>query len=150
MAEEAEFGRSLFERLVLLGYERLMLNVQYRMHPSISLFPSKEFYDQKLFDGPLVTQVNHNKRFLQEKMYASYSFINISKGKEQSNRGQSLKNIIEASAICKIISSLYKGEFLFLFFFFFAADECVNYVLYSQFSNKETFSYRIYHATFIT
>ncbi|CAK8565284.1 unnamed protein product [Lathyrus sativus] len=51
---KCEFGRSMFERLVRLGYKRKMLNIQYRMHPSISLFPCKEFYDEKLSNAGVV------------------------------------------------------------------------------------------------
>ncbi|KAG6660062.1 hypothetical protein CIPAW_03G079300 [Carya illinoinensis] len=56
ISEKAEFGRSLFERLVLLGQHRHLLDVQYRMHPSISLFPNREFYDNQISDGPTVQQ----------------------------------------------------------------------------------------------
>ncbi|PNX65119.1 DNA-binding protein smubp-2, partial [Trifolium pratense] len=112
-----EFGRSLFERLVMLGYKKHMLNVQYRMHPSISMFPCKEFYDNQLSDAQIVTKISYNKRFLEGTMYGSYSFINISKGKEQSNHDHSLKNVIEAAAISEIIGRLKKGCFLFPFFF---------------------------------
>ncbi|CAJ2652910.1 unnamed protein product [Trifolium pratense] len=108
IADRAEFGRSLFERLVMLGYKKHMLNVQYRMHPSISMFPSKEFYDNQLSDAQIVTEISYSKRFLEGTMYGSYSFINISKGKEQSNHDHSLKNVIEAAAISEIIGRLNK------------------------------------------
>ncbi|KAK2421962.1 P-loop containing nucleoside triphosphate hydrolase superfamily protein [Trifolium repens] len=62
IGERAEFGRSLFERLVMLGYKKHMLNVQYRMHPSISIFPSKEFYDNQLSDAQTVTEISYNKQ----------------------------------------------------------------------------------------
>jgi regulator of nonsense transcripts 1 len=45
---------SLFERLYMSdnsansGVSKVMLNVQYRMHPQISEFPSREFYEGKL------------------------------------------------------------------------------------------------------
>ncbi|XP_061348075.1 helicase sen1-like [Gastrolobium bilobum] len=108
IADKAEFGRSLFERLVSLGHERHMLDIQYRMHPSISIFPSKEFYGEQLSDAPIVREISYNKRFLDGKMYASYSFINISKGKEQLNHENSLKNMVEAAAISQIIGSIRK------------------------------------------
>ncbi|XP_027334128.1 uncharacterized protein LOC113848912 [Abrus precatorius] len=111
VSEEAEYGRSLFERLVLLGYKKHLLNVQYRMHPSISLFPNKEFYDEQLTDAPIVREMSYNKCFLEGKMYSSYSFINIAKGKEQQSHGYSVKNKIEAAVVSKIIESL-ENEFL--------------------------------------
>jgi superfamily I DNA and/or RNA helicase len=104
----------MFERLVILGYKRHMLNIQYRMHPSISLFPCKEFYDGKLSDAPVVKEGNYNKLFLVGDMYSSYSFINIAKGKEKLGHcGQSLKNMVEVAVISEMIKSLNKGQFLF-------------------------------------
>jgi len=44
------YGQSLFERLNLAGYPKLMLETQYRMHPEISLFPSRRFYGGRLVD----------------------------------------------------------------------------------------------------
>ncbi|XP_003616118.3 helicase sen1 [Medicago truncatula] len=108
IADRAGFGRSLFERLATLGYKKHMLNVQYRMHPSISIFPSREFYNKKLSDSQIVREISYNKRFLGGKMYGSYSFINISKGKEQCNHDHSLKNVIEAAAISEIIGRIQK------------------------------------------
>ncbi|XP_057453485.1 probable helicase MAGATAMA 3 [Lotus japonicus] len=110
-ADNAEFGRSLFERLVLLGYKKHMLNVQYRVHPSISLFPCKEFYDEKLTDAPTVKGESYNRSFLEGEMFGSYSFIHIAKGKEQFGREHSLKNQVEAAVISEIIGS-HKKEFM--------------------------------------
>jgi senataxin len=33
------------------GYPVKMLNMQYRMHPDISIFPSRQFYSGNLLDG---------------------------------------------------------------------------------------------------
>ncbi|KAI9100095.1 hypothetical protein K1719_024313 [Acacia pycnantha] len=111
ISDEAGFGRSMFERLVLLGFMKHLLKVQLRMHPSISLFPNREFYHGQLVDGMNVRDSNHSKRFLEGKLYSSYSFINIAQGKEQFGFGHSLKNMVEVAAISEIIKSLYK-EFL--------------------------------------
>lgn len=40
-AHTTNFSRSLFERLLLSGYEKTMLTIQYRMHPALRKFPSK-------------------------------------------------------------------------------------------------------------
>jgi senataxin len=113
VTDEAGYGRSLFERLVLLGYKKHLLNTQYRMHPSISLFPNKEFYEEQLVDAPIVREMNYNRCFLEGKLYGSYSFINIAKGKEQRGRGHSSKNIVEAAVISTIIESLKEGKCFF-------------------------------------
>jgi senataxin len=42
-------------------------------------------------------------------MYASFSFINIAKGKEKFGRGHSLKNMVEVAVISEIIKNLKKG-----------------------------------------
>ncbi|KAI9100065.1 hypothetical protein K1719_024283 [Acacia pycnantha] len=111
ISDDAGFGRSIFERLVLLGFMKHLLKVQFRMHPSISLFPNREFYQGQLVDGMNVRDSNHSKRFLEGKMYSSYSFINIAQGKEQFGYGHSLKNMVEVAAISEIIKRLHK-EFL--------------------------------------
>ncbi|KAM1133779.1 hypothetical protein FF1_042986 [Malus domestica] len=108
ISEKAGFGRSLFERLVQLGHKKHLLNVQYRMHPSISLFPKMEFYDNQILDGPNVSEVSYNKCFLDGKMYGSYSFINIANGKEEFDGGRSPKNVAEVAVVYEIVSRLYK------------------------------------------
>ncbi|XP_010415124.1 PREDICTED: helicase SEN1-like isoform X2 [Camelina sativa] len=107
IASEADLGRSLFERLVLLGQNKQLLNMQYRMHPSISIFPNREFYDMKILDAPSVRVRSYEKKFLPEKMYGPYSFINIAYGREQFGEGYSSKNIVEVSVVAEIVSKLY-------------------------------------------
>ena len=48
------YDRPLFERLIRAGNPFTLLKTQYRMHPSISEFPSKQFYGGELLDGPNV------------------------------------------------------------------------------------------------
>ncbi|KAI8467101.1 MAG: P-loop containing nucleoside triphosphate hydrolase protein [Monoraphidium minutum] len=50
-AAEAGLSLSLFERLRLLGCKPLRLQVQYRMHPCLSEFPSNTFYEGALQNG---------------------------------------------------------------------------------------------------
>ncbi|KAL1197102.1 putative helicase MAGATAMA 3 [Cardamine amara subsp. amara] len=106
--EKAKFGRSLFERLVLLGHNKHMLDVQYRMHPWISLFPNKEFYDGRIKDAAIVQESKYQKRFLQGNMFGSFSFINVGRGKEEFGDGHSPKNMVEVAVISQIISNLFK------------------------------------------
>lgn len=109
-SEDANFGRSLFQRLASLGKKKHLLNIQYRMHPSISSFPNKEFYENKIVDAPNVKQRSYNKSFLEGDMYGSYSFINVSKGKENFDKGHSPRNLEEAAMVDRIIAKLYKGH----------------------------------------
>ncbi|VYS70075.1 unnamed protein product [Arabidopsis thaliana] len=108
MCEKAKFGRSLFERLVLLGHNKHLLDVQYRMHPSISRFPNKEFYGGRIKDAENVKESIYQKRFLKGNMFGSFSFINVGRGKEEFGDGHSPKNMVEVAVISEIISNLYK------------------------------------------
>lgn len=47
-AAAAGLSQSLFERLIMLGVRPLRLQVQYRMHPCLSEFPSNTFYEGSL------------------------------------------------------------------------------------------------------
>ncbi|KAG6880235.1 hypothetical protein C0992_003001 [Termitomyces sp. T32_za158] len=50
-AARAGLTQSLFERLVLLNNRPIRLQVQYRMHPCLSEFPSNMFYEGTLQNG---------------------------------------------------------------------------------------------------
>jgi len=50
-AAKAGLNQSLFERLVFLGIRPIRLQVQYRMHPCLSNFPSLTFYEGSLQNG---------------------------------------------------------------------------------------------------
>ncbi|KAL0332791.1 UNVERIFIED_CONTAM: putative ATP-dependent helicase C29A10.10c [Sesamum calycinum] len=108
VCEKAGFGRSLFERLVKLGCSKHLLNIQYRMHPFISLFPNMEFYGDQIRDGQNVKERAYERRFLKEKFFGSYSFINITNGREEFDTKRSRKNIVEVSVIAEIVSKLNK------------------------------------------
>ncbi|KAL8472335.1 hypothetical protein ACS0TY_029521 [Phlomoides rotata] len=108
ICEKADFGRSLFERLVRIGHSKHLLNVQYRMHPSISSFPNGMFYGKHIRDGRNVTGSAYEKRFLKEKLFGSYSFINVTNGHEELDYRHSWKNMMEVSIVAEIISKLYK------------------------------------------
>ncbi|KAK1281543.1 hypothetical protein QJS10_CPB22g01221 [Acorus calamus] len=72
VCDEAGFGRSLFERLSSLGHKKHLLDVQYRMHPSISRFPNAMFYDSKISDGSNVTEISYGRRYLDGRMYGTH------------------------------------------------------------------------------
>ncbi|KAL2897301.1 putative helicase MAGATAMA 3 [Bienertia sinuspersici] len=107
-SEKAEFGRSLFDRLVSLEHERHLLNVQYRMHPLISLFPNKEFYENQISNAPRVVDKSYQKLILPGKLFGTYSFIDVPCGDEVTDDGHSLKNSIEVAVVCEILSRLFR------------------------------------------
>ena len=56
-AKELGFDKSLHERLMSeCNTDHVMLDVQYRMKPDISRFPSKQFYNGKIMNGSNVTR----------------------------------------------------------------------------------------------
>lgn len=52
-----KYDMSMFKRLQSAGFPVNMLDTQYRMHPAISAYPSKEFYHGNLKNGPDVAAV---------------------------------------------------------------------------------------------
>ncbi|KAG6392693.1 hypothetical protein SASPL_146917 [Salvia splendens] len=106
--EKAGFGRSLFERLVTLGHRKHLLNVQYRMHPSISLFPNQEFYGNKIKNGSNVMESGYNRSFFDREGYGSYSFINVANGREEFDKRRSLMNNAEVSMVLQLVFKIHK------------------------------------------
>jgi len=119
VAARALLARSLFERLNLLGHKKHLLNIQYRMHPSISIFPNTSFYSNKILDGSNVTQDSHERTYLEGATFGPYSFINID-GRE--DPGQSKRNKAELGVIMEILHRLKEGfpPFLNFFYVFFS------------------------------
>lgn len=76
------------------------------MHPSISRFPNKNFYDGKIIDGPNVK--DHCNSYLPGNIYGTYSFIHIEDGMEE-HSGQSSKNMVEAAVAANIVDRLAEG-----------------------------------------
>ncbi|KAM1067711.1 hypothetical protein ACFX2J_022665 [Malus domestica] len=106
---KAGFGRSLFERLSSMGHSKHLLNMQYRMHPSISSFPNSRFYNNQILDAPNVKRRSHEKRYLPGPMFGPYSFINVIDGREEKDEDEhSLKNMVEVAIALKILQNLYK------------------------------------------
>lgn len=74
-------ARSLFERLYQVDPSKSqMLNLQYRMHPEISAFPSKEFYSSLLGDSPSLQKDNgrpYHQRNQNNVVVEPFLFCNI-------------------------------------------------------------------------
>ena len=106
----AKFGyeKSLFVRMQENFPDRIhLLDTQYRMHPEISHFPSKSFYDSKLIDGPGLTEIRrqpwHSKQLL-----GPYQFFDV-KGMA-SRAGTSMVNMVEIEVALQLYARL-KSEF---------------------------------------
>ncbi|KAI3871026.1 hypothetical protein MKX03_010872 [Papaver bracteatum] len=90
--------------------QKHLLNVQYRIHPSISLFPNSEFYGKRLADAPNVKQKGYKRSLLDGDMYGPYSFIDVPYGKEEFNDGHSRKIMLEVAVIDEIVQNLHKAS----------------------------------------
>jgi len=73
---------SLFERLIRQGIKPHLLNIQYRMHPSIAIFPSHQFYNNMLENGVADEHRPIVPGFVWPNSLVRVAFINV-KGDEQ-------------------------------------------------------------------
>ncbi|KAJ9554076.1 hypothetical protein OSB04_018121 [Centaurea solstitialis] len=107
---ESFFERSLFYRLSSLGHSKHLLNIQYRMHPSISFFPNWKFYQNQILDAENVTCTSYEKRYLSGPMFGPYSFINVVGGSEEKDEDdKSLRNMVEVAIVIKMVKNLYRA-----------------------------------------
>ncbi|KNH07326.1 mRNA decay factorlike protein [Perkinsela sp. CCAP 1560/4] len=106
-AVTAGLGRSLFERLVLLGVRPHRLQIQYRMHPAISAFPSDCFYE-----GTLANGVTNTERLREEHLFVwpnpsrPVLFYDNTSQEELSGSGTSYLNRKEAAVIALFVNKL--------------------------------------------
>ncbi|KAI1327332.1 P-loop containing nucleoside triphosphate hydrolase protein [Xylariaceae sp. FL0255] len=109
-AAKAGLNQSLFERLVRLGFTPIRLNIQYRMHPCLSEFPSNMFYDGSLQNG--VTEASRIRKDVDfpwpvvEKPMMFWSNLG---NEEISASGTSYLNRTEASNVEKIVTRFFKA-----------------------------------------
>ncbi|KAK9069562.1 hypothetical protein SSX86_011466 [Deinandra increscens subsp. villosa] len=109
VAQKFGYSMSLFKRFQKAGYPVQMLKTQYRMHPEIRSFPSKEFYDGELEDGSDVK--DRTKRLWHKyRCFGPFCFLDIHEGKETQPPGSgSWENIDEVDFVLlmyhKLVSS---------------------------------------------
>ena len=109
-AAKAGLNQSLFERLVILGCAPIRLNVQYRMHPCLSRFPSNMFYEGSLQNGVvdedrLMKDVDFPWPVADKPMMFWCNLGN----EEISASGTSYLNRTEASNVEKIVTRFFKA-----------------------------------------
>lgn len=98
-------SRSLHERLMYhRDFDYDMLDVQYRMDPEISTFPSLRFYQSKIQDGPNVQDLAYRKApaVLDG---GPYIFVKTN-GAEERALGGSYKNALEAKTVVQLVQQL--------------------------------------------
>lgn len=115
-AAKAGLTQSMFERLVLVGTRPIRLQVQYRMHPALSEFPSNMFYEGSLQNG--VTE--DDRQLLNLPGFAGKEdfpwpvpskpmfFYSITGMEEISASGTSYLNRTEASYVERVVTHLLR------------------------------------------
>ncbi|GAN07711.1 hypothetical protein MAM1_0172d07213 [Mucor ambiguus] len=106
LATKHNYQQSLFMRLEKnMAAEINLLSIQYRMHPHISSFPSKMFYQSQLKDGPDMDKVS-SAVWHALPQFPPYRFFNIMDGQEKLGRGKSIFNVAEADAAVALVDML--------------------------------------------
>lgn len=109
-AAKAGLSQSLFERLVSLGVRPTRLQVQYRMHPCLSAFPSMCFYEGSLQNGVSVAERTLANINFPWPVPNKPMFFYHSTGKEEiSSTGTSYLNRAEAANIEKVVTHFMKA-----------------------------------------
>lgn len=106
-----KYDRSLFQRLEEAGHEVHLLNIQYRMHPIISDFPRRIFYDGNLLDGPNVKHPEYGcplRRAVLTKIASFQPFTVLDLDSSEERGGTSLSNFAEAQLALHLYTSLSK------------------------------------------
>lgn len=108
-AAKAGLTQSLFERLVLLGVRPIRLQVQYRMHPCLSEFPSNMFYEGTLQNGVaemerIMPNIAHMWPNSNRPMY----FLVNTGNEEMAGSGTSFLNRTEAASVEKVVTMMLK------------------------------------------
>lgn len=115
-AAKAGLTQSMFERLVLIGIRPIRLQVQYRMHPILSEFPSNMFYEGSLQNGVTESdrQLRHMPGYTGKDEFPwpiknkPMFFWSVAGMEEISASGTSYLNRTEASYVEKIVTHLLK------------------------------------------
>ncbi|KAJ5511802.1 hypothetical protein N7453_003905 [Penicillium expansum] len=109
-AAKAGLNQSLFERLVILGCSPIRLNVQYRMHPCLSEFPSNMFYEGSLQNGiTIADRVRRDVDFPWPIIDDPMMFWSNLGNEEISASGTSYLNRTEATNVEKIVTRFFKA-----------------------------------------
>jgi regulator of nonsense transcripts 1 len=95
-AVKAGLNKSLFERLVSMSIRPIRLQVQYRMHPELSIFPSNTFYEGTLQNGVTISDRKYQTSFKWPQDEKPVFFYNLMGTEEISASGTSYLNRVEA------------------------------------------------------
>ncbi|KAI9209642.1 ATP dependent helicase [Polychytrium aggregatum] len=109
-AARAGLSQSLFERLIILGIRPIRLQVQYRMHPCLSEFPSNMFYEGSLQNGVTMQERLRKNVDFPWPVPETPMFVWGSFGQEEiSSSGTSYLNRTEAANCEKVVTRFLKA-----------------------------------------
>lgn len=105
-AAKYQYEQSLFARMASNHEKDVhLLDVQYRMHPEISAFPSKTFYDSKLRDGGDMVRLRA-RPWHRSQLFSPYRFFDVEGMSKSAPKGRSLVNDAEIDAALSIYDRL--------------------------------------------
>ncbi|RMD43520.1 hypothetical protein DV735_g1626, partial [Chaetothyriales sp. CBS 134920] len=105
-AAKFQYEQSLFARMENNHKKDVhLLDTQYRMHPEISLFPSRMFYDSRLKDGPKMGEIRR-RPWHHSNILAPYRFFDVQGMSEAATKGHSLVNLAELRVAMKLYDRL--------------------------------------------
>ncbi|ETK90728.1 hypothetical protein L915_05544 [Phytophthora nicotianae] len=99
------YDRSLQQRLVENGSPVLLLNQQYRMHPEISEFPSKFFYEGKLVQDDNMREWTAQD-YHRDRAFKPLLFLDVQGAQSQVSGSTSLRNMSEVEAVIQLVRRL--------------------------------------------
>ncbi|KAL1923959.1 uncharacterized protein VTP21DRAFT_6994 [Calcarisporiella thermophila] len=106
LAAEYSYEQSLFVRIQKNCPESVyLLSIQYRMHPDISYFPSRLFYESRLTDGPHMKEITQ-ATWHSHALFGPYRFFDVHRGREAQGVSHSLYNTTEALVAANLLQML--------------------------------------------
>lgn len=78
------------------------------MHPDISSFPSKAFYESRLDDGPDMATVTKQSWHTQGDLFPPYAFMHVKGSREEAGRHHSIINKPEAAVAAALYGRLLR------------------------------------------
>ena len=103
LAKKMGYDRSLLDRLLQNNFPSSLLDTQYRMHPKISEFPNRRFYENKLINGINVESDSYTKPW--HHFLPPFSVYDV-EGEEVEDEKRSYWNATECRVMKEVVKTL--------------------------------------------